>query len=175
MSDREPFWRTKTLDEMTQAEWESLCDGCGRCCLVKLEEDLPEEDVEAGANPNIYYTDVGCRLLDSGTCRCRDYPHRAEKVDDCVQLTPKTVREIGWLPPTCAYRLIDEGRGLYWWHPLVSGDPETVHEAGVSVRGRVGAVEDDIPFEEVEDRIVSWPLRFPKAARGRQKKPKSAA
>src|SRR6266704_2197315 len=83
----EPFWRTKALAEMSEAEWESLCDGCGRCCLVKLEEDLPAAKRKAGAEPRIYFTDVGCRLLDGETCRCRDYAHRAEKVDDCVRLS----------------------------------------------------------------------------------------
>jgi uncharacterized cysteine cluster protein YcgN (CxxCxxCC family) len=156
MVDEAPFWRTKRLDQMSQAEWESLCDGCGRCCLVKLEE----EDTE-----RIYFTDVGCRLLDVTTCRCRDYRHRTEKVDDCVRLTPDNVSELSWLPPTCAYRLVAEGRDLYWWHPLVSGDPETVHAAGISVRGRVSALEHEIPDEELEDRIVTWPLRMPKRAR----------
>ena len=151
-----PFWQRKSLAEMTDAEWESLCDGCGRCCLVKLED----EDTD-----KTYFTDVGCRLLDGETCRCRDYAHRSEKVDDCVRLTPKVVGELSWLPPTCAYRLLDEGKDLYWWHPLVSGDPDTVHQAGVSVRGRVKDSEDDVPDETLEDRIVDWPLRLPKRAR----------
>jgi uncharacterized cysteine cluster protein YcgN (CxxCxxCC family) len=150
-----PFWQRKRLADMTQAEWESLCDGCGRCCLVKLED----EDTD-----KTYFTDVGCRLLDGETCRCRDYAHRSEKVDDCVRLTPKVVGELRWLPPTCAYRLLDEGKDLYWWHPLVSGDPDTVHQAGVSVRGRVKDSEDDVPDETLEERIVDWPLRLPKRA-----------
>jgi uncharacterized protein len=155
-----PFWQRKRLADMTRAEWESLCDGCGRCCLVKLE-DADSDD--------IYFTNVGCRLLDAGTCRCRDYPNRSKKVDDCVRLTPQVVSEIGWLPPTCAYRLLDEGKDLYWWHPLVSGDPDTVHQAGVSVRGRVTDSEDDVPDETLEDRIVDWPLRWPKRARKPQR------
>ena len=157
MSDGDiPFWQRKRLVDMTHAEWESLCDGCGRCCLVKLED----EDTE-----KTFFTDVGCRLLDGETCRCRDYAHRTKKVHDCVRLTPKVVGEIGWLPPTCAYRLLDEGKDLYWWHPLVSGDPDTVHQAGVSVRGRVKDSEDDVPDETLEDRIVDWPVRLPKRAR----------
>jgi uncharacterized protein len=151
------FWRRKGLAELSDAEWESLCDGCGRCCLSKLEDE------DTG---RIYFTDVGCRMLDGQTCRCRDYRNRTEKVDDCVRLRPDNVSEISWLPPTCAYRLVAEGRDLYWWHPLVSGDAETVHLAGVSVRGRVGASEDDVPDEQLETRIVNWPLRLPKAARG---------
>jgi uncharacterized protein len=161
MTDDIPFWRAKRLTEMTEQEWESLCDGCGRCCLVKLEE----EDTD-----NIYYTDVGCRLLNTETCRCRDYQHRGEKVDDCVRLTPSVVDDIGWLPPTCAYRLVGEGQDLYWWHPLVSGDPASVHEAGISVRGRVKDLEDDVPAEAIDDRIVDWPLRWPKRAKARRMK-----
>src|SRR3954471_68904 len=107
-----PFWRTKTLAQMSDAEWESLCDGCGRCCLVKLEEDT-EGTPREGEDPAIYFTDVGCRLLDDETCRCRDYRNRSARVPDCVRLTPQVVGEIGWLPPSCAYRLIDEGRDLY--------------------------------------------------------------
>ena len=127
-----PFWRRKSLEEMTDLEWESLCDGCGRCCLNKLEEE---------GTDRTYYTDVGCRLLDGDTCRCRDYAHRLEKVEDCVQLTPESLKTITWLPPSCAYVLLAAGKDLYWWHPLVSGDPESVHAAGVSVRGRVGSSE----------------------------------
>jgi len=158
VTDDIPFWRRKRLAEMSDAEWESLCDGCGRCCLVKLED----EDSE-----HIYFTDVGCRLLDTGSCRCRNYPNRSETVDDCLRLTPQVVEEIGWLPPTCAYRLLADGRDLYWWHPLVSGDPETVHQAGVSVRGRVTDLEDNVPAEALDDRIVDWPLSWPKGARRR--------
>jgi len=156
-ADEIPFWKRKSLEQMTNPEWESLCDGCGRCCLVKLED--------ADDAARTYFTDVGCRLLDTGTCRCRDYRHRTERVDDCVRLTPETVAEIGWLPPTCGYRLVADGKDLYWWHPLISGDPDTVHDAGISVRGKVKAMEDDVPDAEVEDRIVSWPVRMPKAAR----------
>jgi len=154
-----PFWRRKTLAEMTAEEWESLCDGCGRCCLNKLEDE------DTG---RIYYTDVGCRLLDDHACRCHDYANRSTRVDDCVRLTPDNVRDLNWLPPTCAYRLVAEGRDLYWWHPLVSGDPESVHVARISVRGRVSGLEDAIPDEELEDHIVQWPMRMPKRARARE-------
>ena len=181
-----PFWRTKTLAEMTEREWESLCDGCGRCCLVKLEEDCEEPpaaepagfladqaappqpatlpDAAAGS-PDVYFTDIGCRLLDGQSCRCGDYQNRTRHVPDCLALTPAVVAEIGWLPPSCAYRLVEEGRELYWWHPLVSGDPESVHAAGISVRGRVSASEDQLPVAEFERHIVSWPLRLPKRSR----------
>jgi len=152
----EPFWRRKRLAEMSDAEWESLCDGCGRCCLNKLEEE------DTG---RIYFTDVGCRLLDCASCRCRDYEHRSELVEDCLRLTPDNVSQITWLPPTCAYRLLAEGRDLYWWHPLVSGDPETVHSAGISVRSRVSASEEDVPEEALEDHIVEWPGQVPPTVR----------
>jgi uncharacterized protein len=152
-----PFWRRKTLEEMTDSEWESLCDGCGKCCLNKLEEE---------GTDRTFYTDVGCRLLDGQTCRCRDYAHRLDKVEDCVRLTPESLKTITWLPPSCAYVLLSEGKDLYWWHPLVCGDPETVHSAGVSVRGRVRASETQVPDELLEDYIVNWPLRLPKRARG---------
>ena len=144
---KEPFWKRKTLDEMSRGEWEDLCDGCGRCCLNKLE------DWDTG---EIAWTNVACRLLDGENCRCKDYPHRRRQVPDCIGLTPDEVRNLTWLPPTCGYRLIDEGRDLYWWHHLVSGDRETVHEAGISERGRTIS-ESDIAIEDLEDYIVAWP------------------
>ncbi len=153
-----PFWHRKSLAEMTNSEWESLCDGCGKCCLNKLEEEETDRT---------YYTDVGCRLLDGNTCRCRDYANRQELVDDCVRLTPKSLKKITWLPPSCAYVLLSQGKDLYWWHPLVSGDPETVHAAGVSVRGRVRDTEVNVPDADLEDYIVNWPLKLPKKARRR--------
>lgn len=134
-----PFWKTKPLAEMSEAEWESLCDGCGKCCLAKLE------DADTG---EIHWTSVGCRLFDEKTCRCRDYDDRQAQVADCVRLTPENVGEIPWLPMTCAYRLLAEGGDLYWWHPLVSGNAETVHEAGMSIRGRLTGLETDMAGEE---------------------------
>jgi uncharacterized protein len=147
-----PFWKTKSLEEMTLPEWESLCDGCARCCLVKLEDEETGE---------IAYTDVGCTLLDAEGCRCRDYPNRQAKVPDCVRLTPESVRRLSWLPQTCAYRLLAEGRDLYWWHPLVSGDPETVHLAQISVRDRVAGPEENFTVRELIERVVDWPEDVP--------------
>lgn len=120
-----PFWETKSLEEMTRAEWESLCDGCGQCCMVKIEEE------DTGT---IFLTRLSCRLLEIGSCRCSDYENRHDSEPDCIVISPENLGELTWLPGTCAYRRLSEGRGLAWWHPLVSGDPETVHQAGVSVR-----------------------------------------
>ena len=146
-----PFWRRLRLDQMDREQWESLCDGCARCCLNKyMYDDTGEID----------WTDVACRLLDGNTCRCRDYPHRHAQVPDCQALTAETVPELTWLPLTCAYRLVAEGRDLYWWHPLVSGDPDTVHAAGVSVRGRTVS-EEDVPERFWDDHIVAWPGEGP--------------
>ncbi len=150
------YWQDKTLDEMSLGEWEGLCDGCARCCLVKLEDDDTGE---------IHYTDVGCTLLDGATCACRDYNNRQKKVADCVRLTPKTVRELNWLPSTCAYRLLAEGKDLPEWHPLVSGDPESVHSAGISVRKRISASEDDLNHDQIVERIVRWPNKWPQRKR----------
>ncbi|MEP9378318.1 YcgN family cysteine cluster protein [Aquabacter sp. CN5-332] len=155
MSDL-PFWRVKALTELSASEWESLCDGCGRCCLVKLEDE------DTGA---IAYTDVACRLFDAGACRCVDYENRQEKVADCVRLTPEAVGSLSWLPPTCAYRLVADGKDLPWWHPLVSGTRESVHEAGISVRGRVAGSEETFGLFELVDRIVAWPVKWPKGAK----------
>lgn len=144
-----PYWRAKRLEQMNEREWEALCDGCGRCCLMKLEDE------DTG---RIYATDVGCRLLDGDTCRCRDYANRHKIVTDCVKISSDVVPDLSWLPPTCAYRLVDEGRDLYWWHPLVSGENDTIHSAGISVKGRIFE-EDAVPVEELEDHIVDWPFR----------------
>lgn len=141
-----PFWKAKRLDEMSRSEWESLCDGCGLCCLLKLED---EDD---GA---IAFTNVVCALLDSDICRCTDYENRRVRIPTCVQLTPDNIETIRWMPQTCAYRLVAEGADLYWWHHLISEDPETVHKAGVSVRGKVVS-ENDVCAGEIEDYIIGW-------------------
>lgn len=140
------FWRSKTLYEMSESEWESLCDGCAKCCLHKLEDEDSGE---------VFYTDVACQLLDTDSCHCRDYPNRFSVVPDCFKLTPENVHHQTWLPETCAYRLLAEGKELSSWHPLVSGSDETVHREGVSVRGRV-VPEQSVDPEELEERIIYW-------------------
>ncbi len=147
MPVRKRFWENKRLDELTPAEWEALCDGCGKCCLRKLEDEDTGE---------VHYTDVACRLLDRKSCRCRHYTERRHHVPDCIALTPGEVRRIAWMPRTCAYRLLAEGKPLEPWHPLVSGDPESVHRAGVSVQGRTIS-ETEIDEADLEERLVEWP------------------
>ena len=144
----EPFWKTKHLAEMTSEEWELLCDGCGRCCLVKLEDEDTGE---------VFYTDVHCRLLDLSSCRCRDYAQRTQRVPGCIALDPKHLDRLWTMPPSCAYRRLAEGRGLPDWHHLVCGDPQRVLEEGHAVRGRAVS-ENDVDAAELEDRLVEWPI-----------------
>ena len=152
MSEAPPFWKTVPLAAMTPAQWESLCDGCGRCCLHKLREDDTDR---------LHHTDVACRLLDVATARCKDYPNRKRRVPDCLQLTPAMVAEVDWLPPTCAYRLVGEGRDLPAWHPLRSGDPLSVARAGVSVAGRCVSERQ---AGALEDHVRRWPGQWPRRA-----------
>lgn len=132
------FWRAKTLAEMSRTEWESLCDGCGKCCLHKLRE-------KSGA---LKLTNVACRLLDTDSCRCTNYPRRKALVPDCVVLTPASLPGIDWLPSTCAYRLAQDGKDLPDWHPLVSGEEASVHTAGISMGGRCISERDAGPLED---------------------------
>ena len=141
-----PYWEQKTLQDMSHEEWENLCDGCARCCLHKVE------DADSRA---IYYTRIACRLLDLETCRCQDYDHRRERVPDCLSITTTIVDKIHWLPESCAYRSLVEGRGLAWWHPLVSGDGRTVKQAGISICGKA-LTETAAALSEIEDWIVDW-------------------
>jgi uncharacterized cysteine cluster protein YcgN (CxxCxxCC family) len=145
--DERPFWETKSLAEMTPKEWESLCDGCGLCCLVRFEDE------DTGV---VMPTRVHCRLFDNQKCRCTDYDNRKAQVPDCIKLSPGNIDQLGWMPLSCAYRRLNEGKPLPRWHPLITGDPESVHRAGVSVRGKTiseNALEhpdDALDFEAPE-------------------------
>lgn len=141
------FWEHKSLDEMTDSEWESLCDGCGKCCLHKLEDDDTGE---------IYYTDIPCELLDCETGRCQNYAKRTTLVPDCVNIRTLARDVFHWLPATCAYRLLAEGEPLPVWHPLISGDPNTVGQHINTVQGRVKALSLQPPPEDMEEHIVHW-------------------
>ena len=121
------FWKRKSLQEMTHEEWESLCDGCALCCLQKLQDEETDE---------IYFTDIACKLLDVDACRCTNYAARARLVSSCLVLSVDEPESFAWLPGSCAYRRLAEGKELPDWHPLVTGDAESVHDAGISVRGK---------------------------------------
>jgi len=148
MMPRKPFWEIKSLAEMSPAEWESLCDGCGLCCLVRFEDEEIDEVIP---------TRVHCRLFDGQLCRCTDYENRKAHVPDCIKLTPGNIEQLQWMPKSCAYRRLDEGKGLPAWHPLVTGDPESVHKAGVSIRGQT-INEDELAEPEDALEYAAWDL-----------------
>lgn len=139
MAGDKPFWETKTLKQMTAAEWESLCDGCGRCCIYILHNE------DSG---DVFETDVACKLFDAKKRRCTDYENRSTRVPDCVRLTPDNAKALSWMPKTCAYRRLANGLSLPEWHPLITGDPSTVERAGVAVS------PDLIPEEEIDDDLL---------------------
>lgn len=144
-----PFWRRKSLAEMTPSEWESLCDGCGKCCTNSLEDEETGE---------LFATSVACRLFCNETAQCGDYPNRKAKVPECIQITPDNIKDLDFLPVTCAYRLVWLGRDLPDWHHLVCGDRERIHQCGYSVRG--STVDETVVArsgEELEDYMTSWP------------------
>ena len=140
------WWETTPLGEMSDDQWEALCDGCARCCMVKLEDEDTRE---------VVYTDLVCRFLNLESARCTVYPQRHERVPDCVNFEAAEAQQFDWLPSSCAYRRLANGRGLAWWHPLVSGRRETVVEAGISVLGRVTS-EDDVHEDDLELHVVRW-------------------
>ncbi|HSG03950.1 MAG TPA: YcgN family cysteine cluster protein [Marinobacterium sp.] len=142
---QEVFWRSKTLEQMSEPEWESLCDGCALCCLHKVEDEDTEE---------VFYTTVVCHLLDTDTCRCTEYTRRSELVPNCVKLRPKDVAEFHWLPASCSYRLLYEGHQLPQWHPLVTGDPRSVIDADASVLSYYEVKDNEISEEEFIDYII---------------------
>ncbi len=144
----EKFWEQKSLTEMSSEEWESLCDGCGRCCLYKFQDEDTDE---------MFFTTVACKLFDGSTCRCTDYVDRFKKVPDCADIRKFTEKEMVWLPESCAYRLLFEGKKLKPWHPLVSNDPDTVHTAGVSMQNSV-ITESDADMDDLESYIDDFLL-----------------
>ena len=143
---RPQFWKNYPLDQLNQAEWEALCDGCGLCCLVKLEDDETQE---------VAYTKVACKLLDCKTARCSDYPNRLVHVTDCIQLTPEKLQSIHWLPPSCAYRRLNEGKNLPSWHYLNTGTRDSIIKARKSAAGRCVS-ETAVHEDDLEDYIVRW-------------------
>ena len=140
------WWQDKPLAELSPGQWEALCDGCGRCCLVKIEDQDSAE---------LFYTNVVCRLHDSQRCRCSRYGERSTLVPDCIKVTPRVAREEKWLPDSCAYRLLAEGKALQEWHPLISGDPDSIHRAGISVRDKVVS-EQYVHPDELPEHLVHW-------------------
>jgi uncharacterized protein len=142
---RERFWEQYPLEELTAEEWEALCDGCGQCCLLKFQDD------ESG---ELAVLNLACELLDIHSCRCSDYENRFERVPECTRLTPELIDQFRWLPHSCAYRRVAEGRKLARWHPLLSGDPERVHRKGISVRS-FAVSSHGVPEEEYEDHIIA--------------------
>ena len=146
LADR--FWEDTPFDQLSRPEWEALCDGCGKCCLNKLEDEDTGE---------VALTRISCRLLDNATCLCSNYPNRRKFVSECISLTAQNITDhLYWLPQTCAYRLVYEGRPLFDWHPLISGDPETVHRAGVTMRG-LTLSETSVDEDDWEDYIIEEP------------------
>jgi uncharacterized cysteine cluster protein YcgN (CxxCxxCC family) len=145
-TEAEAFWNNKTLGEMSAEEWELLCDGCGRCCLHKLE------DIDTGL---YFYTNVACHLLNQESCRCTNYQERLNIVPDCLRLSAGDAGQFEWLPTSCAYRRLANGQALEWWHPLVSGDPATVHRAGISVRGKTTS-ENEVSRDQLEHHVIHW-------------------
>jgi len=144
--DQMPFWEAKTLEEMTDEEWESVCDGCGRCCLHKLEDDETGE---------VHFTRVSCKLLNVSTCRCSDYADRFSQVPDCLTIKPLTREKINWLPESCAYRKLSEGKPLENWHPLISGTSQSVHSSRISVSDRCIS-ETEVADSDYFFHLVQW-------------------
>jgi len=157
-----PFWESKSLTEMTRPEWESICDGCAKCCLHKLIEDEAQEHMvdtdRMAESEKLHFTSVACRYLNDKKCACTVYPKRTQLVPSCVQLTQDNLEQVFYMPPSCSYRRLQEGRGLPSWHPLLNkGKKAKMHQAGMSVRGKV-IFDDMIDEEQFEDFIVVWPL-----------------
>ena len=140
------FWKTKSLEKLSPEEWEALCDDCGRCCLLKIEDE------DSG---DLFYTNVVCEFHDSERCRCSAYQQRTQRVTDCIKVTPALARDKKWLPDTCAYRLLAERKDLFDWHPLISGNLDSVHEAGISVRDKVVS-EKYVHPQDLPGHLIQW-------------------
>ena len=143
-----PFWQAITMEKMSDSQWESLCDGCGKCCLNKVIDDETEE---------LFFTNVACSQLNETTCQCNNYSQRFQLVSDCFKVTLANRDSFAWLPASCAYRLIDEGKDLPSWHPLLTGSRDDMHRHGQSIRGKVISEK---AAGDLEDHIVTWPLNF---------------
>ncbi|MGB1198481.1 MAG: YcgN family cysteine cluster protein [Thalassotalea sp.] len=164
-TDNIPFWQSKTLEQMTRSEWESLCDGCAKCCLHKFIDDentddeselMPTDYINEGEQMN--YSNIACHLLNDKSCQCTQYAKRTTIVPDCVQLTQDNIDGVFFMPPSCTYRRLKEGRGIPSWHPLLNkGKKSAMHKAGMSVRGKI-VKDSDVDLDFFEDYIVSWPL-----------------
>jgi len=141
------FWEHKTLSRMSDKEWESLCDGCGKCCLNKIIDDETEE---------LHYTNVSCHLLHTKSCKCRKYDQRFKLVKDCVKVSLDDIQQFHWLPKSCAYRRLAEGKPIPEWHPLITGSHSAMHKGGFSVRGKIIS-ESSIDLDNLEDYIAIWP------------------
>jgi len=164
--EKAPFWQEKSLTEMSRTEWESLCDGCAKCCLNKFIDDEDTDD-ETELQPTdhlkegeqVVYSSIACYLLNEKSCQCSQYDKRTTLVPDCVQLTQDNLADVFFMPPSCTYRRLQEGRGMPSWHPLLhKGKKSAMHKAGMSVRGKI-VKDDDIDLEDFEDYIVTWPLQ----------------
>lgn len=161
----EPFWQTKTLQEMNKQEWESLCDGCAKCCLNKfIDDENTDEQTELQPTDHInegeqlVYSNIACYLLNEKSCQCSKYQQRTQLVPDCVQLSQDNLDAVFFMPPSCTYRRLNEGRGIPSWHPLLhKGKTSEMHKAGMSIRGKI-VRDDDVELENFEDHIVTWPL-----------------
>ena len=146
---RPKYWETTSLDRMTQKEWEALCDGCGKCCMNKLEDEDTQE---------VALTNVACRLFDDSNCRCSQYDIRHQFVPECIVLKPQNIdANLYWMPDTCAYKLLHNGRPLYDWHPLISGNAQTVHDAGISMQGATYP-EFEVDEDDWEDHVIEEPV-----------------
>ncbi|WDE07515.1 YcgN family cysteine cluster protein [Thalassomonas viridans] len=164
-SEAVPFWESKTLAQMTREEWESLCDGCAKCCLHKFIDDETTDEVteflptdHMAEDEQMVYSSIACFLLNDKTCQCSQYQKRTSLVPDCVRLTQDNLDDVFFMPPSCTYRRLNEGRGMPSWHPLLhKGKKSAMHKAGMSVRGKV-VKDDQVSLDDFEDYIVLWPL-----------------